>query len=260
MTEIPELWGPLPIKPAPGSADSSLSWPHSSDDDEDDDKFNTTYHAKTTPSSGSSSTRSQPGASGKRPRDLGSSGKGSATEVAKNFVSEFSQSRYAITDPDFDYYRTPQLQATPELADMYRDRKDRHADFDSYRKKLVDEVEKTPGYSDRIWFEPGFLMIPQNPCYWITRDPKLQISLQDQLATVDDLEPARTQWVTRRSEDAFLKLTPDPFRNQLLSDVEQLETYSPRIPSRIRALWWPCWLRSARRRGSKFQSFSMSFS
>ncbi|GMF48829.1 unnamed protein product [Phytophthora fragariaefolia] len=35
-------------------------------------------------------------------------------------------------------------------------------------------------------------------------------------------EPARTQWVTRRSEDAFLKLTPAPLRIQLQGDVEQL--------------------------------------
>ncbi|GMG15538.1 unnamed protein product [Phytophthora fragariaefolia] len=58
MSEIPERWEPLPIKPAPGSPDNSLSWPHFSDDDGDDDKFNNTYHAKATPSSVSSSTRS----------------------------------------------------------------------------------------------------------------------------------------------------------------------------------------------------------
>ncbi|KAE9294476.1 hypothetical protein PR003_g24250 [Phytophthora rubi] len=89
------------------------------------------------------------------------------------------------------------LGAIPELADMYRDRKDRHSDFDNHRKKMIAEVEKTPGYSNWIWFEPGLWVVPQNSCYWITRDPELHISLQDQLATVDDLEPARTQWVTR---------------------------------------------------------------
>ncbi|KAE9346477.1 hypothetical protein PF008_g8267 [Phytophthora fragariae] len=57
-TEIPELWEPLPIKPAPCSPDSSLSWLNSSDDDEDEDKFDKTYHDKTTPSSGSASSRS----------------------------------------------------------------------------------------------------------------------------------------------------------------------------------------------------------
>ncbi|KAE8886386.1 hypothetical protein PF003_g29545 [Phytophthora fragariae] len=65
MTEIPERWEPLPIKPAPGSPDSSLSWLYSSDDDEDDDKFDKTYHDQTTPSSGSASARSQSGTSGK---------------------------------------------------------------------------------------------------------------------------------------------------------------------------------------------------
>ncbi|KAE9059558.1 hypothetical protein PF010_g30569 [Phytophthora fragariae] len=50
MTEVPELWEPLPIKLAPGSPDSSLSWLHSSD--EDDDKFDQTYHGKSNVPSG----------------------------------------------------------------------------------------------------------------------------------------------------------------------------------------------------------------
>ncbi|KAE8900108.1 hypothetical protein PF005_g22124 [Phytophthora fragariae] len=83
MTEIPERWEPLPIKPAPGPPDSSLNWLHSSDDDEDDDKFDKTYHDKATPSSGSASARPQSGATGKRPRGSSSSVKGSATKVAK---------------------------------------------------------------------------------------------------------------------------------------------------------------------------------
>ncbi|KAE8977833.1 hypothetical protein PR003_g26239 [Phytophthora rubi] len=332
MTEVPELWEPLPIKPTPGSPDSSLSCIHSSDDDEDDDKFDKTYHGKVTASSGSVSARSQSGASGKRPRGSGSVGKGSATKVAKtstqssagstsrpkaklpaplpddgmieppkkgswchygikvqalnrqtmafpsympvqpllqhlhvrwvpieywemiqtcpwddmwqrristlvffkfsevssemveaiklvlNFMSRWRREyweryHWVTMDPDFDYYATPELRAIPELSDMYRDRKDRHSDFDTHRKKMMAEVEKTPGYSDRIWFEPGLWVVPQNPCYWITRDPELQISLQDQLATVDDLEPARTQWVSRHSEDAFLMLAPALLRN-----------------------------------------------
>ncbi|KAE8999466.1 hypothetical protein PR003_g20238 [Phytophthora rubi] len=342
MTEIPELWEPLPIKPAPGSPDSSLSWLHSSDDDEDDDKFDKTYHGKTTASSGSASARSQSAASGKRPRGSGSAGKGSATKIAKtsaqssagstsrpkaklpaplpddgmieppkkgswchygikvqalsqqtvgfpsympvqpllqhlhvrwapieyweviqtcpwddmwqrristlvffkfsemssemteaielvlNFMSRWRRDfweryHWVTMDPDFDYYATPKLRAIPELSDMYRDRKDRHSDFDTHRKKMMAEMQKTPGYSDRIWFEPGLWVVPQNPCYWITRDPEHQISLQDQLATIDDLEPARTQWVTRQSEDAFLKLAPALLRNQLLSETLQLD-------------------------------------
>ncbi|KAE8979175.1 hypothetical protein PR001_g24627 [Phytophthora rubi] len=130
---------------------------------------------------------------------------------------------WVTMDPGFDYYRTQELRAIPELADMYRDRKDRHSDFDNHRKKMMAEVEKSPGYSDRIWFEPGLWVVPQNPCYWITRDPELQISLQDQLVSVDDLEPARTQWATRQSEDVFLRLVPALLRNQLLSETEQLD-------------------------------------
>ncbi|KAE8984383.1 hypothetical protein PR001_g23190 [Phytophthora rubi] len=83
MTEVPELWEPLPIKPTPGSPDSSLSWLHSSDGDEDDDKFDKTYQGKDTASSGPVSARSQSGASGKRPRGSGSVSRGSATKVAK---------------------------------------------------------------------------------------------------------------------------------------------------------------------------------
>ncbi|KAE9006150.1 hypothetical protein PR001_g17272 [Phytophthora rubi] len=303
MTEIPELWEPLPIKPAPGSPDSRLSWLHSSDDDEDDDKFDKTYHGKTTPSSGSASARAQSGASGKRPRGSSSAGKGSATKVAKTSTQssagatsrpktklpaplpddgvieppkkgslchygikvqalnrqtlgfpsympvqpllqhlhicwipieywelvqtcpwddmwqqristlvyfKYSEMSLEMTEaitlildfmsrwrreyweryhwvtmyPDFDYYRTQELRAIPELADMYRDRKDRHSDFDNHCKKMMAE---------------------------------------DQLVSVDDLEPARTQWVTRQSEDVFLKLAPALLRNQLLSETEQLD-------------------------------------
>ncbi|KAE9203541.1 hypothetical protein PF002_g20896 [Phytophthora fragariae] len=342
MTEIPELWEPLPIKPAPGSPDSSLSWLHSSDDEEDDDKFDQTYHGKSNVPSGSASAGSKSNASGKRPRGLSSAGRGSATKVAKtsaqssagaygrpkaklpaplpddgvieppkkgswchygikvqalnrqtmgfpsympvqpllqhlhvrwvpieywkliqtcpwddmwqqqistlvffkysemspemtemitlilDFMSRWRREyweryHWVTMDPDFDYYRTQELLVIPELAGMYRDRKDRHSDFGNHRKKMMAEVEKSPGYSDRIWFEPGPWVVPQNPCYWITRDPELQISLQDQLVSVDDLEPARTQWVTRQSEDVFLKMAPALLRNQLLSETEQLD-------------------------------------
>ncbi|KAE9178602.1 hypothetical protein PF002_g26756 [Phytophthora fragariae] len=288
MTEVPELWEPLPIKPAPGSPDSSLSWLHSSDDDEDDDKFDQTYHGKSNVRSGSASAGSKSSASGKRPRGLGSAGKGSATKVAKtstqssavstsrpkaklpaplpddgvieppkkgswchygikvqalnrqtmgfpsympvqpllqhlhvrwvpieywkliqtcpwddmwqqqiltlvffkyremspemtemitlilDFMSRWRREyweryHWVTMDPDFDYYRTQELLAILELADMYRDRKDRHSDFDNHRKKMMAEVEKSPGYSDQICFEPGLWVVPQNPCYWITR-------------------------------------------------------------------------------------------
>ncbi|KAE9166912.1 hypothetical protein PF004_g29001 [Phytophthora fragariae] len=340
MTEVPELWEPLPIKLAPGSPDSSLSWLHSSD--EDDDKFDQTYHGKSNVPSGLASAGSKSSASGKRPRGPSSAGKGSATKVAKtstqssagstsrpkaklpaplpddgvieppkkgswcnygikvqalnrqtmgfpsympvqpllqhlhvrwvpiecwelmqtcpwdgmwqqristlvffkysemspemtemitlilDFMSRWRREywewyHWVTMDPDFDYYRTQELRAIPELADMYRDRKDRHSDFDNHRKKMMAEVQKSPGYSDRIWFEPGLWVVPQNPCYWITGDAELQISLQDQLVSVDDLEPARTQWVTRQSEDVFLKLAPALLRNQLLSETEQLD-------------------------------------
>ncbi|KAE9354891.1 hypothetical protein PF008_g4319 [Phytophthora fragariae] len=130
---------------------------------------------------------------------------------------------WVTMDPDFDYYSTPELRVIPKLEDLYRDRKDRHSDFDTHRKKMMAEVKKTPGYNDRIWYEPGLWVVPQNPCYWILRDPKLRISLQDQLTTVDELEPSRTQWVTRKSEDAFLNLAPATLSNQLLSDAEQLD-------------------------------------
>ncbi|KAE9037163.1 hypothetical protein PR001_g7541 [Phytophthora rubi] len=130
---------------------------------------------------------------------------------------------WVTMDPDSDYYSTPELRVIPGLEDLYRDRKDRHSDFDTHRKKMMAEVKKTPGYNDRIWYEPGLWVVPQNQCYWILRDPKLRISLQDQLTTVDELEPSRTQWVTRKSEDAFLNLAPATLSNQLLSDAEQLD-------------------------------------
>ncbi|KAE8877320.1 hypothetical protein PF003_g38562 [Phytophthora fragariae] len=348
MTEVPELWEPLPTKPAPGSPDSSLSWLHSSDDDddEDDDKFDKTYHGKTTASSGSASARSQSDASGKRPRGSGSGGKGSATKVAKtstqssagytsrpkaklpaplpddglieppkkgswchygikvqalnhqtmgfpsympvqpllqhphvrwvpieyweliqtcpwddmwqrristlvffkfsevssemaeaielvlNFMSRWRREyweryHWVTMDPDFDYYATPKLRAIPELSDMYRDRKDRHSDFDTHRKKMMAEVQKTPGYSDRIWFEPGLWVVPQNKAKRSEAQTKIWQELSERLKkgfAVGDavwlylarVQPGLTKKFAHRWHGPFRILeTSDDFRCKL---------------------------------------------
>ncbi|KAG6586689.1 reverse transcriptase [Phytophthora cinnamomi] len=84
-------------------------------------------------------------------------------------------------------------------------------------------LEKIGRYDEKIWHEPGLWAVPRDPCYWITRDPKLGFSLSSQLDTVDDLECARTQWATRRSDNAFMNLAPDELVNQFLSDEERSE-------------------------------------
>lgn len=121
----------------------------------------------------------------------------------------------------FDYYRTPRLRAIPALADLNCDRKDRHSDFGSHRKKMMAEVEETPGYNESILFEPGLLTVPQNP--WITRDPKLRIFLRDQLDSIGDLKSARIQLVTHHFEVVFLNSDPASLANQLLGDSKQID-------------------------------------
>ncbi|KAE8885652.1 hypothetical protein PF005_g17703 [Phytophthora fragariae] len=99
-----------------------------------------------------------------------------AIKVILDFMSRWRREyweryHWVTMDPDFDYYRTPELRAIPELVDLYRGRKDRHSDLDNHRKKMTAEVEKTTGYNERIWYEPGLWVVPHSPCCWILRDP-----------------------------------------------------------------------------------------
>ncbi|KAE8994519.1 hypothetical protein PR002_g19902 [Phytophthora rubi] len=93
---------------------------------------------------------------------------------------------------------------------------------------MMAELSKINGYDEKIWFEPGLWVVPRDPCYWITRDPALNISLPSQLATVDELECSRTQWATRRSDNAFLNLAPVEPTRQLLNDQERAQ--NPLVP------------------------------
>ncbi|KAE8968765.1 hypothetical protein PR002_g27644 [Phytophthora rubi] len=129
-------------------------------------------------------------------------------------------------DPALDYQASAELRSISGLADLYRDRKDRGSTFDTKRKEMMAELEKVDGYDAKIWYEPGLWVVPQDPCYWITRDPALNISLPSQLATVDELECARTQWATHRSDNAFLNLAPVELTRQLLSTKNASRTLS----------------------------------
>ncbi|KAE9317771.1 hypothetical protein PF008_g18657 [Phytophthora fragariae] len=126
-------------------------------------------------------------------------------------------------DPALDYQASAELRSISGLADLYQDRKDRCSTFDAKRKEMMAELSKV-----NIWYEPGLWLVPRDPCYWITRDPALNISLPSQLATVDELECSRTQWATRRSDNAFLNLAPVELTRQLLSDQERMQ--NPLIP------------------------------
>ncbi|EGZ08795.1 hypothetical protein PHYSODRAFT_339228 [Phytophthora sojae] len=110
--------------------------------------------------------------------------------------------------PKIDYIQLAKELGLPELATVYRERKDRAQEFELRRRDLVDQLKGVKGYSDRIWFEPGLWAVPKDPCHWILRDPDLKISLADEIFTLDDQEPARTQWATRRSDKQFEAVVP----------------------------------------------------
>ncbi|KAE9317609.1 hypothetical protein PF008_g18692 [Phytophthora fragariae] len=129
-------------------------------------------------------------------------------------------------DPALDYQASAKLRSISGLADLYQDRKDRGYTFDTKRKEMMAELEKVDGYDAKIWYEPGLWVVPQVPCYWITR--ALNISLPSQLTTVDELECARTQWATRRSDNVFLTLAPVELTRQLLTDQERAQ--NPLVP------------------------------
>ncbi|KAE8988098.1 hypothetical protein PR003_g19916 [Phytophthora rubi] len=156
-----------------------------------------------------------------------------ALSTILNFMSRWRREywerlHWVTMDPALDYQASAELRSISGLADLYQDRKDRGSTFDTKRKEMMAELEKVDGYDAKIWYEPGLWVVPQDPCYWITRDPALNISLPSQLATVDELECARTQWATRRSDNAFLNLAPVEMTRQLLSDQERAQ--NPLVP------------------------------
>ncbi|KAE9005442.1 hypothetical protein PR003_g18168 [Phytophthora rubi] len=156
-----------------------------------------------------------------------------ALSTILNFMSRWRREywerlHWVTMDPALDYQASAELRSISGLADLYQDRKDRGSTFDTKRKEMMAELEKVDGYDAKIWYEPGLWVVPQDPCYWITRDPALNISLPSQLATVDELECARTQWATRRSDNAFLNLAPVELTRQLLNDQERVQ--NPLVP------------------------------
>ncbi|KAE9330291.1 hypothetical protein PF008_g15754 [Phytophthora fragariae] len=143
-----------------------------------------------------------------------------------NFMSRWRREcwerlHWVTMDPALDYQASAELRSISGLADLYQDRKDRGSTFDAKRKEMKAEPQKVNGYDEKIWYEPGLWVVPRDPCYGITRDPALNISLPSQLATVDELECARTQWATHRSDNAFLNLAPVELTRQLLNDQER---------------------------------------
>ncbi|KAE9076139.1 hypothetical protein PF010_g24020 [Phytophthora fragariae] len=150
-----------------------------------------------------------------------------------NFMSRWRREywkrlHWVTMDPALDYQASAELRSISGLADLYQDRKDRCSTFDAKRKEMMAELSKVNGFDEKIWYEPGLWVVPRDPCYWITRDPALNIALPSQLATVDELECSRTQWATRRSDNAFLNLAPVELTRQLHSDHEREQ--NPLIP------------------------------
>ncbi|EGZ21372.1 hypothetical protein PHYSODRAFT_329330 [Phytophthora sojae] len=126
-----------------------------------------------------------------------------------------------------DYVQLAKELGLPELATVYRERKDRAQEFELRRRDLIDHLRGVKGYSDRIWFEPGHWAVPKDPCHWVLRDPDLKISLADQLFTLDDQEPVRTQWVTRRSDKQFKAIVPPELKPKSTAEREA----NPIIPA-----------------------------
>ncbi|KAE8971626.1 hypothetical protein PF011_g25962 [Phytophthora fragariae] len=154
-----------------------------------------------------------------------------ALSTILNFMSRWRREywerlHWVTMDPATDYQASAELRSISGLADLYQDRKDRGSTFDTKRKEMMAELEKVDGYDAKIWYEPGVWVVPQDPCYWITHDPALNISLPSQLATVDELECARTQWATHRSDNAFLNFAPVELTRQLLSTKNASRTLS----------------------------------
>ncbi|KAG6615328.1 reverse transcriptase [Phytophthora cinnamomi] len=138
---------------------------------------------------------------------------------------------WVTMDTRFDYEAMAALLGIPELVDLYRDRKERSAEFEVRRRELMEDLGRVKGYTDDIWYEPGLWVVPHDPCHWILRDPSRQISLPDQLETLDDAEPARTQFATRSSDDAFLDLALVELQRDPLDDEERAQ--NPIDPSII---------------------------
>ncbi|EGZ30349.1 hypothetical protein PHYSODRAFT_323747 [Phytophthora sojae] len=126
-----------------------------------------------------------------------------------------------------DYVQLAKEMGLPELATVYRVRKDRAQEFELRRRDLIDQIRGVKGYSDRIWFETGLWAVPKDPCHWILRDPDLKISLADQLFTLDDQVPVRTQWATRRSDKQFEVIVPPELKLKSRAEREA----NPIIPA-----------------------------
>ncbi|KAE9328548.1 hypothetical protein PF008_g16159 [Phytophthora fragariae] len=156
-----------------------------------------------------------------------------ALSTILNFMSRWRREywerlHWVTMDPAVDYQASAELRSISGLADLYQDRKDRGSTFDTKRKEMMVDLEKVDGCDTKIWYETGLWVVPQDPCYWITRDPALNIALPSQLATVDELECARTQRATRRADNAFLNLAPVELTRQLLNNQERAQ--NPLVP------------------------------
>jgi hypothetical protein len=135
---------------------------------------------------------------------------------------------------DFDFEADPRFAKLSQdqrktLRGLYKDRKARASDFATKKRALVVELEKISDYRSDIWYEPGLWVVPAATCDWILHSPRAQMSLPDQLEELDANEPSRTQWATRRSENAFLNIVPQHVLAKLMGDNERAANPLPEL-------------------------------
>jgi hypothetical protein len=80
-----------------------------------------------------------------------------------------------------------------QLQQYYDQRQADDAVFLQAWKKVRDSAPA--GLSLMIWSEPAFWYVPERPCSWIV-GPVTEVSILDQLAELDELEPIRANWTT----------------------------------------------------------------
>ncbi|GMF22211.1 unnamed protein product [Phytophthora lilii] len=209
LNYVPVAWDDLPSKPAASDDDSDFSLQLLSSSDDDDDDRRTTARLPRLQASSRLELSMQPaGAS-----DHGVQVAQVSSQVPSSLGLQLTvaSSRHPSEDP-----------TSPSRMKTMASLRSRVGAAAGVTVNLVNKLEKeVDGYDEEIWFEPGLWVAPKEVCYWIVRDPQLNIPLETQLQDLDGMEPARTQCVLRVSDNAFLNLAPVKLQAQFLSEAEQ---------------------------------------
>ncbi|OWZ02957.1 hypothetical protein PHMEG_00025396, partial [Phytophthora megakarya] len=94
-----------------------------------------------------------------------------------------------------------------------------------YKKLLDDRVDA--GLEETILDEPGSWTIPATCCHWIlmhesqVKDDGTPYTLNEQMESLDDQEPARVQWNTCTSDEDRIKHLPEKYPLKLLKGSQR---------------------------------------